>query len=440
MTIPEQFTYAPTQGGWPPPGEWPPQYHQAPAPRRRNGRLVAAVVGGGLALVVLSGAGGFAAGWSLHPVNAAQSTGSTTSPYLPFNPGTGAQSGGGTGTGSDGSDGSGTGSASGSGSTGSSAAGATDSQVNAVATKVDPALVDIDTVLGYQNGAAAGTGIVISANGVVLTNNHVVAGATSITVTDIGNQKSYRAAVVGYDRTGDIAVLQLSGASGLTTATLADGTAVKANDPVVAIGNAGGTGGTPSAVGGVISALNQSITASDESSGSSEQLTGLIEVNADIQAGDSGGPLLTTSGQVIGVDTAASAGFQYQAAGGDGFAIPIGTATTIADQIRAGQASSKIHIGATAYLGIEAASSGRGYQGVAGPMVLGVVADSPADTAGLARGDVIRSVAGTTVDSATTLTNLLDRYHPGDRVKLAWTDVSGQSHTSTVKLATGPVG
>jgi S1-C subfamily serine protease len=268
----------------------------------------------------------------------------------------------------------------------------------------------------------------------------VVAGATSITVTDIGNSKSYRAAVVGYDRTGDIAVLQLSGASGLATATLASGASVKAGDSVVAIGNAGGTGGTPSAVGGVVSALNQSITASDESSGSSEQLTGLIEVNADIQAGDSGGPLLTTSGQVIGVDTAASAGFQYQAAGGDGFAIPIGTATTIADQIRAGRSSSKIHIGATAYLGIETAGSSRGYQGVAGPMVLGVVAGTPADSAGLTRGDVISSVAGTTVDSATALTNLLDRYHPGDRVKLAWTDISGQSHTSTVKLATGPVG
>ena len=442
MTIPEQFTYAPTSGGWPPPGEWP-QQHQPPRRRRRTGRLVAAV-GGGLTLLVLAGAGGFAAGWSLRPVAAAQqSTGDYTAPYLPFNPGTGdgSQSGGGTGSGS-GSTGSGSGSTgSGSGSTGSGATGATDSQVAAVAAKVDPALVDINTVLGYQNGEAAGTGIVISSDGVVLTNNHVVAGATSITVTDIGNQKSYRAAVVGYDRSGDIAVLQLSGASGLATATLADGATVKAGDPVVAIGNAGGNGGTPSAVGGVVSALNQSITAQDESSGSSEQLTGLIEVSADIQAGDSGGPLLTTSGQVIGVDTAASAGFQYQAAGGDGFAIPIGTATTTANQIRAGRSSSKVHIGATAYLGIETAgSSSRGFQGVAGPVVLGVVAGTPADSAGLTRGDVIRSVAGTSVDSATTLTNLLDRYHPGDRVKLAWTDVSGQSHTSSVKLATGPVG
>jgi S1-C subfamily serine protease len=309
-----------------------------------------------------------------------------------------------------------------------------------VAAKVDPALVDIDTVLGAENGQAAGTGIVIEGSGVILTNNHVVAGATSITVTDLGNNKEYRAAVVGYDRTGDIAVLKLSGASGLTTATLAASADVKAGDPVVAIGNAGGTGGTPSAVGGVVSALNQSITASDESSGSSEQLTGLIEVNAAIQAGDSGGPLLTTSGQVIGMDTAASAGFQYQASGGDGYAIPIGNATTIADQIRAGKSSSVVHIGATAYLGIETTSSNRSTGGATGPVVLGVVQGSPAESAGLSRGDVITSISGTAVDTATALTTKLDGYHPGDSVKVAYTDLSGQSHTSTVKLATGPVG
>jgi S1-C subfamily serine protease len=394
-------------------------------------------VAGGFGLLLLVGAGGFAAGWAMHPAAPAQQ--SYSAPFLPFNPGTGSGPDFGSGSGAGSGGGSGPGSEAGGSGSGATAPGATDSQVSAVAAKVDPALVDIDTVLGYQNGEAAGTGIVISSDGVVLTNNHVVAGATSITVTDIGNGKSYRAAVVGYDRTGDVAVLRLSGASGLATAPLATSASVKAGDSVVAIGNAGGTGGTPSAVGGSITALNQSITAHDESSGAAEQLTGLIEVNADIQAGDSGGPLLTTSGEVIGVDTAAAAGFQYQAAGGDGYAIPIGTAKTVADQILAGRSSAKIHLGSTAYLGIETAAS-NGYQGVSGPVVLGVVAGTPAASAGLARGDVIRSVAGTTVDSATTLTNVLDRYHPGDKVKVAWTDVSGQSHSSTVKLGTGPVG
>jgi S1-C subfamily serine protease len=464
VSIPEQFTYrpaaegsyrpaagewAPTDGTYaPPPGGWPPaegwtQYYQPPPPpprRRHNGRVIAGVAGGVAALLIAAG-GGFAAGWSLHPSASASS-------YLPLAPtsGNGAQSGGsgaqpgGLGSGS-GNSGGGTGTGgTGTGATGSGAAGgATAAQVASVASKVDPALVDIDTVLGAENGEAAGTGIVIGSDGIILTNNHVVAGATSITVTDLGNQKSYRAAVVGYDRNDDIAVVQLSGASGLATATLSTA-AVKAGDAVVAIGNAGGTGGTPSAVGGAISALNQSITASDESSGSSEQLTGLIEVNADIEAGDSGGPLLTTSGQVIGVDTAASAGFQYQSAGGDGFAIPIANATTIADQIRGGQSSSKVHIGDTAYLGIEVASGSLGGQGAAGPVVRGVIADSPADGAGLARGDVIRSVAGTTVSTATALTDVLDRHHPGDKVKVAWTDASGQSQSSTLKLTTGPVG
>jgi S1-C subfamily serine protease len=458
--VTEQYTYPPASGS-PSSGEWPAQYqgyyqqqypqqyqpqpqygppYQPPPPRRRrNGRVIAAA-GGGLALLLIGAAGGFAAGWSAHPSSsAAQSSSGYNSPFLPLDPGNGAQSGGNGSTGN--------GSGSGSGSTGSNAGGPTDTQIAAVAAKVDPALVDINTVLGDQNGEAAGTGIVITSNGVILTNNHVVAGATSISVTDIGNSKTYRAAVVGYDRSGDIAVLQLSGASGLTTATLASST-VTAGQQVVAIGNAGGTGGTPSAVGGTVSALNQSITASDESSGSSEQLTGLIEVNAAIQAGDSGGPLLTTSGQVIGVDTAASAGFRYQANGGDGFAIPIGTATTIADQIRAGRSSSTIHIGETAYLGIEAASSNSqgsggqnsGTQGDGGAAILGVIQGSPAESAGLSRGDVITSVGGTTVDDATALTTLLDRHHPGDSVKVGWTDLSGQSHTSTVKLTSGPVG
>jgi S1-C subfamily serine protease len=143
---------------------------------------------------------------------------------------------------------------------------------------------------------------------------------------------------------------------------------------------------------------------------------------------------------VIAVNPAASAGFRYQSAGGDGYAIPIATATTIADQIRAGQSSGKVHIGATAYLGIETADGSRAYTGTTGPVVLGVVADSPADAAGLSRGDVITSVAGKQVSSATDLTALLDQHHPGDKVKIVWTDVSGRSHSASVRLATGPVG
>ena len=177
-----------------------------------------------------------------------------------------------------------------------------------IASRVDPGLVDVTSTLGYQGAKAMGTGIVLTSNGEILTNNHVINGATSVSVTDIGNGKTYKATVVGYDESQDIAVLQLSGASGLTTATTGDSSAVQVGENVVALGNAGGVGGTPSVAAGTVTALNQSITASDEGSGTSEQLSGLIETNADIQAGDSGGSLVNSYGQVIGVDTAASSG------------------------------------------------------------------------------------------------------------------------------------
>jgi S1-C subfamily serine protease len=310
-------------------------------------------------------------------------------------------------------------------------------QVAAVAAKVDPGLVDINTVLGYQNGAAAGTGIVLSADGLVLTNNHVVAGATSINVTDVGNGRTYSATVVGYDRGEDVAVVRLAGASGLTVAPLGDSTGVGVGDTVVALGNAGGTGGTPAAVGGTVTGLDRSITAQDESSGAAEQLTGLIEVAAAIQPGDSGGALATASGQVVGMNTAASAGFRYQASGGDGFAIPINQATTIAKQIGSAQSSNTVHIGGTAFLGVQ---TGGDTRNAAGAPVLGVVSGSPAEAAGLSRGAVITSVGGQAVDSPTTLTTLLDRYHPGDRVGVGWIDAAGQEQSATVALVAGPVG
>jgi S1-C subfamily serine protease len=312
------------------------------------------------------------------------------------------------------------------------------SQVSAVAAKVSPGVVDINTVLGYQGGAAAGTGIVLSSDGLVLTNNHVVAGATSVSATDVDNGQTYQASVVGYDRTEDIAVVKLANASGLTVAPLGDSSTVNTGDGIVAVGNAGGTGGAPSAVGGTVTALDQSITAQDDSSGASEQLTGLIEIAAAIQPGDSGGPLATMSGQIIGVDTAASASYHVRAAsgGGDGFAIPINQAMTLANQIEAGKASTAVHIGATAFLGIQAGADGSGN----GASVVGVLPGSPAEAAGLSGGDVIGSINGQSVDSSTTLTGLLDQHHPGDRLTVGWTDSDGQAHTATITPTTGPVG
>jgi S1-C subfamily serine protease len=307
-----------------------------------------------------------------------------------------------------------------------------------IAAKVDPAVVDVNTVLGYQNARAAGTGMVLTSSGLVLTNNHVIAGATSISVTDVGNGRTYDASVVGYDRSDDIALIQLKDASGLATVAIGDSSTVRVGDAVVAIGNAGGAGGTPAVAPGTVTALNRSITASDPSAGTSERLTGLIEVGADIVSGDSGGPLVNSSGQVIGIDTAASAGFQYQDSG-EGYAIPINAAMSIARQIEAGQGSSTVHIGATAFLGVQTRAGGRG-QSATGAAVAGVLSGSPAAAAGLGQGDVIQYVDGYPIDSATTLTTLLDRHHPGDRVKVAWMDPAGRTHSATVTLATGPVG
>src|SRR5271156_5133868 len=160
-----------------------------------------------------------------------------------------------------------------------------------IAARVDPALVDVVSTDGDQQATSEGTGIVLTSNGEVLTNNHVINGATSIKVTDIGNGKTYTAKVVGYTATQDVAGIQLQNASGLTVASLGNSSSVQNGDSVVALGNAEGKGGTPSVAAGTVTALNQSITASDELSGVNEQLTGLIEDNADIQPGDSGGSL-----------------------------------------------------------------------------------------------------------------------------------------------------
>ncbi|TVZ03053.1 PDZ domain-containing protein [Trebonia kvetii] len=345
------------------------------------------------------------------------------------------------------------------GSSGGSTATSTSKEVlstSQIANRVDPAIVDVTSTLGYQEATAKGTGIVLTANGEILTNNHVINGATSISVTDIGNGKTYKATVVGYDESHDIAVLQLSGASGLTVASTGNSSTVGVGDSVVALGNAGGTGGTPAVAAGAVTALNQSITASDESSGSSEQLTGLLETNADIQAGDSGGPLVNEHGQVIGIDTAASSGYQFGGGGSggggfggsgssgssgtgsatQGYAIPINTALDIAKQIEAGQASATVHIGATAFLGLEIASTQSGpYQGVT---LAGTKSGTAAAEAGLGQGDVVTALDGKSVTSGTDITKILVGHHPGDKVKIAWTDTSGQSHTATLTLGTGP--
>ena len=314
---------------------------------------------------------------------------------------------------------------------------------------VDPGLVDVVSTIDYGEGEAAGTGIVLTSSGEVLTNNHVVEGATSIKVADIGNGKTYTAAVVGYDATSDVAVIKLQDASGLQTASLGNSGTVAVGESVVAIGNAGGVGGTPSAAPGTVTGLDQSITASDGSTGSAEQLANLVETDADVQPGDSGGPLVDTSGQVVAIDTAGSSTFQFQLSGPqdnsgtDGYAIPINEALSLAKQIESGKSSSSVHIGASAFLGVEVASTSAYYAlapAASGATIEGVLSGSPAAEAGLASGDTITSVGGHTVTSATSLRDIMDELHPAQKVTVRWVDQYGSSYKATIELTAGPTG
>ncbi len=322
-----------------------------------------------------------------------------------------------------------------------------------IASRVDPALVDVISTDGYQGATSEGTGIVLTSNGEVLTNNHVIEGATSVKVIDIGNGKTYTATIVGYDASHDVAVIQLQNASGLTTASLGDASSVQTGDSVTALGNAEGKGGTPAVATGTVTALNQSITASDELSAVSEQLTGLIETNAPIQPGDSGGPLVNSYGQVIGMDTAASSNYQLQGQSStatQAYSIPINDALSIAKQIEAGTTSADVHIGATAFLGLEIGGSSsnsggfggfggqNGQSGTSGVTIAGTVSGSPAANAGLTQGDTITAIAGQSVTSAEDVAHGLVKYHPGDSISVSWTDTSGQSQTTNLTLTSGP--
>ena len=317
---------------------------------------------------------------------------------------------------------------------------------------MDPGLVDINTVIA--NGEAAGTGMVVSSGGEVITNNHVISGATQISAYDIGNGRTYSARVVGYDRSQDVAIIQLEGASGLATVPLGDSSTLHVGASVVTIGNAGGVGGTPRSASGSVAALGRSITAGDSyQPGDSERLTGVIQIDGALEPGDSGGPLVSAS-KVVGMDTAASSNFSFQSStAGQGFAIPINQVLTISRQILAGHDSSLVHVGPTALIGVyisnrgectnAAGVSGSG-SGAKGALVCGVVSGTPAAGTGLASSgvgnqyDTITSIGGKTVSSAAALLSLMDTHHPGDNVVLAWVDKAGSSHSATVRLTTGP--
>jgi len=306
--------------------------------------------------------------------------------------------------------------------------------------QVVPGLVDINTTLSYQGAIGAGTGIVLDPSGEVLTNNHVIEGATEITAVSLANSRTYPVDVIGFDRDNDIALVRLRGASGLPTAMIGTSSSLNVGDAIAAIGNANGSGGPPSYAPGSVTQIGASVRASDESGGGTRELYDLIRVAADIRPGDSGGPLVNTAGQVVGVNVAATLTYRMGGVtGGEGFAIPIDRAMAIANQIRAGAGSSSIHIGDTAFIGIAIADVAPG-RGLSGAVVRQIIPDTPARYAGLLPGDVITAVDGIPVGSAADLSNIMDQRRPGDTVALTWVDRTGSPHTAPITLAKGPVG
>jgi len=355
----------------------------------------------------------------------------------------------------------------------------------AIVNKVAPGLVIINTTLQYNSEQAAATGMVIKPDGLVLTNNHVIEDSTSITART-ANGHLYQAKVLGYDVTGDIALIQLEGAHGLQTVPLGDSSTTKTGDPVVGMGNAEGQSAIVP-VSGQVTALNQTITAGDQGGSiSQETLHNMIQTNANIVSGDSGGPLANSAGQVIGMDTAGNdGGFAVQQSSA-GYAIPIDTALAVARQISQGQPSSTVSIGYPPFMGIfigqgpnsdpkaqvgqqsggfggngfggfggNGNGNGNGnqgcynsYQGVGAPqnianvnsgtLILGTICGSPASAAGMTAGSVITAVNGQAIGAPDSLTGVVSKFRPGDTISVTWVSPSGQQTTSTIKLTAGP--
>ena len=401
----------PTEPPPPPPGIGGSGFSPPPAPpgdergtRSPAGRRTAALVGGVAALALVAGSLGAAIGVSLASkdgsdspavTNAtAPSGGATTTPIpSPSDPGTTAP-------------------AAGSGSSAVPLSGPA-LDVKGILAKVGPSVVDI--VASARRGSGEGTGIIISSDGYVLTNAHVVDRASRVSVTTPASTKALSATVVGADGGNDLALLKVADANGLPAAELGRSADVKVGDDVVAIGNALGLRGDPTVTRGIVSALNRTV----------ENLTGMIQTDAAINPGNSGGPLVNSAGQVIGINTAVAA----DGAQNIGFAIPIDKAKALADRLKTGQGPAPV-----AFLGVSTTETD---DGSAGAEVVEVVAGGPADRAGIRIGDLIVTFAGKPVGSADSLSGLVQARQPGETVQVV-VERNGSPRTVSVTLGTRP--
>jgi S1-C subfamily serine protease len=342
---------------------------------------------------------------------------------------------------------------------------------DAIRARVEPSIVDVTAALTYDDETASGTGFVVdSARQLILTNNHVIRDATAVTVSVPASGQSYPARIVGVDVTTDIAVLQISPAARLPGAPLGDSAGVSVGMPVTSFGNQAGAGGTPAVTSGVISGTGRTIEANDGASRFSETLHGMLATTARIEPGDSGGPLASAAGTVIGVDTAAGTG-----SAATGYAIPIATAMAAEQQIAAGQRGPGITIGTDGFLGVLVGSGtarSRAAQGAAGrhdqtvttaavsssclqakatirppatvapaaagALVYAVLCGSEAAAAGIAAGDVITAADGRRIASARALTSLISARQPGTVISVTWVAVAGTRRTALVRLSQAP--
>ncbi len=309
--------------------------------------------------------------------------------------------------------------------------------------------------------------MVVTPTGEVLTNNHVIDEAVSISAQIDGRGPKYAAKVIGTDPTSDIALIQLEGVSNLKTVSLGDSTSVSVGESVVAIGNALDIPGPPRVTVGTITGTDRPIIAQDSGTSLCESLSGMLQTNAKLEPGNSGGPLVNSSGQVIGINTAAasdSSSGGFSASGSKvGFAIPIEKAIQIVTAMRDGQSSATIHVGPSPLLGVDVtgvngqgqgtacSSSGSGGSGGLGDIGLGptapvssgalvvtVVSGTPAEDAGIQVGDAITSFGGQPISTPEALTRLVQSERPGDQVEVGWVDVSGVNHQANITLASGP--
>jgi S1-C subfamily serine protease len=299
----------------------------------------------------------------------------------------------------------------------------------APAPKPTKGVVIVTTNLAYENANAAGTGIVLTKTGEVLTNNHVIRGATTITVIVPATGKRYSASVLGYDIADDVALIKMSGANGLAVATRGNSSTLRIGSATTAVGNANG-GGRLVITKGRVTGLNRTITVNDDQGGQT-QLSGLIETSARLVPGDSGGPLLDAGGRVIGMDAAGSATFAFETS--DGYAIPVNKALSLVKLMEAGKASTLVHIGKTAFIGMNVGNASGG-----GVAVQSVVPNLPAANAGIAQGDVVTALDSTPVSTTDDLRAALFAHHPGDAVTVHFTDPLGNQTQAQLTLADGP--